>query len=320
VTGSGFFINASDAQRIQANFVNGDAFDRPAWTFWRAGQTTNINGATDSYPVITVGSSDITANFFGLCTGDFNRSFNPDITKSASSTLDLIYTGTRLVKSMQEFDLPIRVVSASDLGAISLILNFPADLVEVEDVIMNGSGGQLDWSVFGDELRIGWNSLNPLSLIANAELLTLKLKTTAAFIRGNSIRLTLVPNPLNELADGLYNVISDAVLSIDFIEATTTGTGEVPSLENLRLASYPNPFCGFTNITYSIPSAGSVILEINSSMGTRLQTLVEERQLPGDYIVKFDARKLTAGIYYVTLRLVSHGDVSARTIKIVRAW
>jgi hypothetical protein len=228
VTGSTFYINGSDAQGIQAHFVNGDAFDRPAWTFWKAGQTTDINGGTDSYPTVTIGSSDVTADLYGLCAGDFNRSFNPGLTKSASSTTQLIYAGTRKVNSMQEFELPVRMVNTSRIGAVSLILNFPSDLVKVLDVLIDGEAGQLDWAVSGNELRIGWCSGNPVYVKANAELLTLKLKTTAAFTKGNSIRLSLAPDPLNELADGLYDVIRDALLSVDVIEAKTIETVEGP--------------------------------------------------------------------------------------------
>jgi len=296
------------------------AFDRPGWTFWIAGQLSDTNGATDAYPSVTLGSLDVSVNFYGLCTGDFNRSFNPDLTKSAESSPDLIYAGTRLVKSQLEFDLPVTMVNHSLVGAVSLILNFPSDFVEVQDVLMNGAGGQLKWAAFDDELRIGWYSQNPVYLAANAELLTLKLKTTAAFTGGNSIKLSLFPDPLNELADGLYNTISGAVLSVDIIEANAAQTGEELLSENLHLASYPNPFNSYTNITYSLPYSGSVSLEINNSMGMRVQTLVDEHQLPGDYKIKFETSRLNPGIYTVTLRLESRGDVSLKTIKIVRAW
>ncbi len=320
VTGTSFYINASDAQRIQANFTYGAGFDRPGWTFWKAGDTLNTNGAIDAFPTINVGSTDVNANFYGLCTGDFNRSFNPGLTKSASSTLELIYTGNMQVSNNQEFDLALRMVNASAVGAVSLILNFPTDMVEIQDVLMNDAGGMLDWAVKGNELRIGWNSSVPVNLAAEAELVTLRMRTSASFTVGNSIRINLAVNPLNELADGLYNVIGDAVLSVDVIEANTFGTGEEHSFEDLKLASYPNPFYGQTNIIYSIPSDGYINLEVNSSLGIRVQTLVDERQSPGDYIVKFDTDKLAPGIYTVTLWLMSHGDVSVRTIKIVRGW
>jgi hypothetical protein len=320
VTGSSFYINASDAQRIQANFTYGTGFDRPGWIFWKSGDSINTNGAIDSFPTISLGSADVNVNFYGLCTGDFNCSFKPGLTKSASSTLDLIYAGTRQVNSLQEFELPVKMVNTSYVGAVSLILNFPADIVEVQDVLMDGAGGQLDWAVFGNELRIGWNSQKPVYLTAEDDLLTLKLKTTEVFTTGNSIRLTLAPDPLNELADELYNVIGDAVLKADIIEANTIGTGEEPLLENLKLACYPNPFYGQTSIIYSLPSDGYINLEINSSLGNRVETLVDQRQLRGDYLVKFNTNKLAPGIYSVTLRLMYHGDVSVRTIKIVRAW
>jgi hypothetical protein len=321
VTGSAFFINGTDAQHIQNYFVNGTGLDKGSWAFWKVGETISSNTyPTAAYPSVTVGTSDVPVNFYALCAGDFNRSFDPSLTKAASSTLDLAYGDTRQLEANQEFELPIKIINETSVGAVSLILNFPAELVEVEDVLMNNAGGSLDWAVFGDELRIGWNSQNPLYLSANAELLTLKLKTTGAFTVGNSIRFRLAADPLNELADEMYNVIGNAVLSIDVIDATTLGIPEQPAMESLQLANHPNPFYGYTNITYTLPFEGKVNLDICSSMGNRVETLVDARQLPGDYTVKFDTYKLAPGVYTATLRLMAHGDVRARTIKIVRAW
>jgi hypothetical protein len=319
VTGSSFFINSTDALRIQSNFVYGTAFDKGSWSFWRTGETISSNSSpSESYANVTISGSDITANIYGLCAGDFNRSFIPGLKLSASTSLDLIYAGKRQIGKNQEFDLLIQTVNSYSVGAVSLILNFPEELVEVRDVLMNGVGGQLDWTVKNDELRIGWNSPVPLSLVAGAELVTLRLKTSTTFTSGSSIKFSLTPDPLNELADDRYEVIGDAVLSVNVIEASTNGTPGIPSTPYaLCFSAYPNPFRSFTTISYTLPFEGKVNLVINNLLGKPLTTLVNETQASGDHVVKFDANTLRAGVYTATLRLKSASNEATRTIKLI---
>jgi hypothetical protein len=204
---------------------------------------------------------------------------------------------------------------------VSMILNFPSDLVEVTGVAMKEAVGSLDWSVQGNELRIGWNSQTPIAVGAAENLLVIGMKTSHDFTTGKTIRLELVPDPLNELADANFEVIPDAVLSVDVIEASTTGTPEIPSTPYaLSLSNYPNPFYGYTNITYSLPFEGEVTLEINGSLGNRVRTLVDATQPKGNYKIKFDTQGLPPGVFTVTLKLKSNTDEQMRIIKIVRAW
>jgi hypothetical protein len=310
-------INATDAGRIQYNFVYGNAFDN-TWTFWTANDPISTTSTDEYYPSVTLAAgSNLNANMYGLCTGDFNLSFNPNVTKAASSTLDLLYTGNRQVGKDQEFDLPVQMVKASGVGAISLVLNFPSEMVEVKDVIMEGAGGQLDWAVKGNELRIGWNSAVPLNLDAFSELLTLRLKTTSAFTVGNSIKITLANNPLNELADGRYDVIGDAILGINIVDATSVGIDEIGVANKIALDAYPNPFSNYTTISYNLPYDGRATLEISNIMGNKLTTLADELQSSGNHTLKFNTNNLPSGIYFAKLRLKSSNDELIRTIKLI---
>ncbi|MFZ4401876.1 MAG: beta strand repeat-containing protein, partial [Bacteroidales bacterium] len=165
--GGSFFINASDASLILQHFVNAINFDRNKWTFWKTADTiaNQSSNPTESYPSVTLAvGSDKTANMYGLCTGDFNRSYYPNLIKSSSSSLNLINTANMQVSSNEEFDLLLRVMGQYSIAASSLVLNFPADLVEIQDVVMNTLEGILQWSVNGNELRIGWYSSTPINL------------------------------------------------------------------------------------------------------------------------------------------------------------
>lgn len=316
VTGSTFFINSTDALRIQKNFVFGTSFDRLPWTFWETGKTISSNTSpTESYPIVTVGGSNKTANMYGLATGDFNRSFTPSL-KSTNDNVTLNYAATRQISAGQTFDLPIRIVNATGVGAVSLILNFPADLVEVQDVFMNATGGQLDWTVKNNELRIGWNTQIPVTFASLDNLLTLQLKAGSSFTKGNSIRISLAADPLNELANQNFDVIGNATLNVDVVEASPNGI-ENQTASGLLIRNYPNPFAGQTVIAYTLPSNGTVTIEICNMLGTTVKTLVNEFQLQGNHSVNFDARGISAGVYTATIKLTGNTDTKVSTIKIV---
>lgn len=61
--------------------------------------------------------------------------------------------------------------------------------------------------------------------------------------------------------------------------------------------NYPNPFNPSTNISYQIPKAGNVLLEVYSLNGQLISTLVNKVQSAGSYTVRFDASGLASGIY-----------------------
>ncbi len=314
-----WFLSATDAQRIQQNFVNGVAFDRP-WTFWKAGQFIAANPVVPAaaFPSVSlISGSDVTANMYGLCTGDFNRSFNPLLKKSASKNLTLIYGRSMQVNINQEFDLPIHVVHACSVGAVSLIINFPSDLVEVKDVRINSVHGELDWAVNGNELRIGWNSINAADLAAFDDLLTLRLLTKETFVKGSSVKLTLAADLLNELANASYDVIGDAILSVDVLEATPNGIGDLTTNGTIALSNYPNPFTARTTISYSLPFNGDVTIEIRNSFGVTVDIPVNEKQTAGNHSLVFDGSSLAAGVYTATIKLNQNSNVASGTIKLV---
>jgi hypothetical protein len=324
VAGQDLFIGGTDAGLIQANFVNGTDFEAPDWTYWRAGFAILHNPLvaepeyTEYFPKVTLAvGSDINANMYGLATGDFNRSFNPSLTKAASSTLLLVYDGNRQVGAGQEFDLPVRIVNEAMVGAVSLVLDFPSDLVEVKDVIVDGNTGSLQWAAKGNELRISWLSPEPLVLAASDELVVIRMKTKPGFTSGKSIRVSLASTPQNELTDELYNVISDALISVETIDASALGTGEPDLASTIGFTCYPNPSRNFTLFSYSLPYEGFVKLEITNLMGYQIETLVNESQDTGDHYYKFDTYSLPNGIYTATLKLKSKDNQSVMSIKLI---
>jgi hypothetical protein len=93
---------------------------------------------------------------------------------------------------------------------------------------------------------------------------------------------------------GPYNVWSAAGCS-----------GNITGIENNTLPSeyslsqnYPNPFNPSTTISYSIPKPGFVSIIVYDVLGKEAAVLVNEVKQAGNFIVDFNASKLSSGVYF----------------------
>jgi len=245
----------------------------------------------------------------GMATGDFNGNLNPLAVQRAGTKLQLTYSNTLKISPAQDFDLPLRTVSPLQLGAVSLIMTIPTDLVEVKDVVIKGTNDKPAFNLKGNELRIGWYSLTPLNLQAAAELITLKLKTTPAFVEGKSIKVVIDTVSMNEFATGSFTVIPQAVLNTDVFIGVPTG---LPAL-----SGYPNPFKDVTTLSYTLTADATVSLKVYNVLGMVVKNLVDVHQTAATYSVKLDASTLKRGTYSVILRINDNTKITERTIKIV---
>ena len=88
--------------------------------------------------------------------------------------------------------------------------------------------------------------------------------------------------------------------------ATAASPAAVPVAALVQAA--PNPFQERTVLTYTLPEAGAVRLEVFNLLGQRVQTLRSEAQEAGVHTQEFNGTKLPAGVYVYKL---SAGNQSA---------
>jgi hypothetical protein len=65
--------------------------------------------------------------------------------------------------------------------------------------------------------------------------------------------------------------------------------------------NYPNPFNPTTNIKYQIAKSSFVNFKIYDMLGREVETLVNEKQLPGTYETTFNASQYPSGVYFYRL-------------------
>ena len=91
-----------------------------------------------------------------------------------------------------------------------------------------------------------------------------------------------------------YNQISRSwLITVDIASDVEDG---VPLSYSLN-QNYPNPFNPSTKISYSIPEAANVKLNIYNAIGELVSTLVDNYKTAGKYEVNFNAAELSSGFY-----------------------
>jgi len=86
--------------------------------------------------------------------------------------------------------------------------------------------------------------------------------------------------------EATYNFIPDAV--------------EEP-IQNSSLKIYGNPITDYSEIGYSVSKKGKVMLEVYNIQGKKLETLVNEVKVPGNYRSKINGSGYASGIYFYRL-------------------
>lgn len=115
-----------------------------------------------------------------------------------------------------------------------------------------------------------------------------------------TIRAELVTNPSN-------------FIEVDFRGVTQSAIGitNISSIakEFSLSQNYPNPFNPNTKINFSIPKGDYVSLRVFDMLGREVAVLVNGQLTAGEYEADFNAKGLSSGMYYYSLRSGEYVDV-----------
>ncbi len=256
-------------------------------------------------------------DILGMCTGDFNSSFSP-VTPGVSTVL-LTSTGLALkVPVATPFDLPINSVSAiPQLGAVSLILNVPSNLVQVNSVKVGGIPAVFKHA--GNVLKIAWYSPTAVPITAGGSLVVINMTPLTGFTTTQTLRVTLAASNLNELADGLFVPIANPALTVDNVQVTAKASNTTL----ITLSMVPNPATKGQDVTinYILPLPGVFSIEIYDTKGLLMKSLANNKP-SGDILnssIAANLGTLLKGNYYLRLTLIpTDGSIPQTTaIKIM---
>jgi hypothetical protein len=74
----------------------------------------------------------------------------------------------------------------------------------------------------------------------------------------------------------------------------------------LYLTNYPNPFNLTTTFSFDLPASGNACLQIYNAQGKLVATLLNSKFEKGNHSIDFDARDLSAGLYFYQLQFNNH--------------
>jgi hypothetical protein len=105
-----------------------------------------------------------------------------------------------------------------------------------------------------------------------------------------------------DLTSGKIDLGNKAAYYDIALQAPTGATPQTPAAE-LSLSNYPNPFNPSTEISYTLPITGDVMVAVYNTRGQKVTTLVEGTQNAGTYTTRWsgtdaNGKPVSSGIYY----------------------
>lgn len=104
---------------------------------------------------------------------------------------------------------------------------------------------------------------------------------------------------------------------IKVFDPTATGIEEeIIAKKFMLFQNYPNPFNPATKIKFTLPSVGDDYIRplqtqliVYDILGREVQTLVNEVKAPGSYEIRFNASRLSTGVYYYRLKYGTKSEI-----------
>ncbi|MDP1676497.1 MAG: DUF6242 domain-containing protein [Bacteroidota bacterium] len=170
-----------------------------------------------------------------------------------------------------------------------------------------------------------WTAVNAATFSGNGLVLNLVIAKQNIFALTNAAGIYLSTNngttwtQINKGISGSYPNFSNVFVAWDSVYASMGGSVYRAGLSDFGITkveeiqsgitpqefaleqNYPNPFNPSTTIRFNVQPLGATTLKVYDIVGREVATLVNENLKAGTYEVKFNASKLSSGIYFYQL-------------------
>jgi len=244
---------------------------------------------------VSLAGADVTdASFVGVRKGDVNNTWSPvKVTKPVSAASAAIQVGDVYGTVGETISLPITVQKETELAGVELHFDYDASQLSFVKATSN-LPGELTLNNTKGTVHLIWEDIdNVVSTSDNQTLVNLQFKVLPGLTNVTDIELTSAE---------LVNLIGTPYsLEIENGRVTRGTAPTLPkefSLEQNR----PNPFNPITEISFSLPTASDVHLDIYNIMGQRVATLVDGFLEAGRHTCIWDAGQAASGVYFYRLQ------------------
>jgi hypothetical protein len=291
VNGDGQITGFDFANILVSYLVHGNPFPAGEWIFEEI--TFELDGMKSSNSEKGIG---------GTSTGDVGGAFEPGISNSPIP----YFASTENLEALHndELSIAIKLDELIELTAMHLSIGYPGHLIEVLGI--ESAIDEFDYVINPDQIILSAanSSIKSQTLRKGDELITLRVRTSANFSKGDVINFSIGEE--SHFADANIEMISPKI---------TMPVINYKKDNSELMANYPNPFSIHTNVNYRLANPSLVNLSVYSMDGRLITTLVNEFQSEGIYQVAYKKETLAPGPYI--LHMCTEGENPVKDTRVM---
>ncbi len=292
VNGSGT-ITWTDYFLIMNHIRRGTQFPVGPWSFEIS--TFNISNLKEGIP----------KGIGGTCSGDVGGTFVPTINNTPA--LPIAQVGEINISSGENFSTRIVTHEAISFRGAGLIINYPADLLQIESIDFKGF--DYEYSIENGQIKLIWGDPNTalLNYASGETLLSIHGICTPEFKKGMTASLSFDGNTC------LINASNEEITKFQLSSPVLKGGGQA-----LKLHNYPNPFKSTTKLCVYTPEDGIASVVVYNASGQVVKTIMQGNITAGNHEIILDASQMTSGYYICKLFVKTADSELSNTIRILK--
>jgi len=213
-------------------------------------------------------------------------------------------------------------LDTDDLDDVDFAEQYEGMFVILNDVVVNetNADGHLSFCPCGEFNISSFGSATAIRVDDQSDLIEYGVQNTDTEQDPGTIfstfeRLEFVRGPLYYGFSNFKLLPETLARDVGAVTNVATESSDLPATFELE-QNFPNPFNPTTSISYEIPLSTHVTLDVYDSLGRRVRSLVNRKQLAGIHEISFDASSLASGVYLY--KLTAGTDISTRTMILLK--